>query len=239
MNKFICLIPARSGSKRVPNKNIKSFAGTSLLEHAVKRALNSNIFSSVVCCTDSESYADIAEKAGAHIPGLRPKSISSSFSPDFDWVNWASHEIKQFYGLSIFAILRPTSPFLSSTTINMACTALQKSNYESLRAVAECDQHPAKMWTLKGDLLQPILPYVLDNGIDMHSCQKASLPKVFVQTAGLDISKSIVLSKYRNISGATITPYFLTSPEDFDVNTPRDWSEMQKLSAEYLSKSLD
>ena len=74
----------------------------------------------------------------------------------------------------------------------MACTALQKSNYESLRAVAECDQHPAKMWTLKGDLLQPILPYVLDNGIDMHSCQKASLPKVFVQTAGLDISKSIV-----------------------------------------------
>ena len=239
MKKFICLIPARSGSKRVPNKNIKSFAGTSLLEHAVKRAIKSSIFSSVVCCTDSESYAEIASQAGAEVPAIRPSQISSSVSPDFEWVNWATNEVKHFEDFDYFAILRPTSPFLSATSIRRACIALRDSNYESLRAVVECDQHPAKMWTLKGDLLQPILPYTTSDGIDLHSSQKASLPKVYIQTAGLDISRTSVLLKYQNISGALIMPYVLSYPEDFDVNTLRDWDEMEALSDEYLSKSLD
>ena len=239
MKKFICLIPARSGSKRVPNKNIKSFAGTSLLEHAVKRAIKSSIFSSVVCCTDSESYAEIASQAGAEIPAIRPSQISSSVSPDFEWVNWATNEIKHFADFDYFAILRPTSPFLSSTSIKRACIALQNSNYESLRAVVECDQHQAKMWNLMVDLLKPILPYTTSVGIDLHSSQKASLPKVYIQTAGLDISRTSVLLKYQNISGALIMPYVLSYPEDFDVNTLRDWDEMEALSDKYLSKSLD
>ena len=95
------------------------------------------------------------------------------------------------------------------------------------------------MWTLKGDLLQPILPYTTSDGIDLHSSQKASLPKVYIQTAGLDISRTSVLLKYQNISGALIMPYLLSSPEDFDVNTLRDWDEMVALCHEHLAKSLN
>ena len=81
--------------------------------------------------------------------------------------------------------------------------------------------------------------HLTSDGIDLHSSQKASLPKVYIQTAGLDISRTSVLLKYQNISGALIMPYVLSYPEDFDVNTLRDWDEMEALSDEYLSKSLD
>ena len=82
--KAVALIPARSGSKRVPNKNIKLINGHPLLAYSIKSALDSNVFDEVICATDSEEYAKIANYYGASVPFLRSKNISGDSSPDFE-----------------------------------------------------------------------------------------------------------------------------------------------------------
>ena len=81
MIKAIALIPARSGSKRIKNKNILKINGIPLLAYTIKEAIKSKVFDKVVCVTDSYKYAKIAIKFGAEVPKIRPKSISNEKSP--------------------------------------------------------------------------------------------------------------------------------------------------------------
>ena len=110
-NKTVALIPARSSSKRIKDKNIKEINGHPLLAYTIVSAKESKLFDEIVCVTDSEVYAEIAIQYGASVPMLRPKNISGEKSPDVQWVDWIfkifDHENKQF---DIFCILRPTSP---------------------------------------------------------------------------------------------------------------------------------
>jgi CMP-N-acetylneuraminic acid synthetase len=74
--KVLCVIPARGGSKRIPNKNIKKFLGKPLIYHTIKAAINSKIFDKIVVSTDSKKIKNIAKKYGAEVPFIRPKRIS-------------------------------------------------------------------------------------------------------------------------------------------------------------------
>ena len=85
-SKSVAFIPARSGSKRVPNKNIKLLGGHPMLAYTIQAAVDSGIFDAVICATDSEQYADIARHYGAEVPFLRSAAISGDKSPDVEWV---------------------------------------------------------------------------------------------------------------------------------------------------------
>ncbi|MFO7937202.1 MAG: pseudaminic acid cytidylyltransferase [Kiritimatiellia bacterium] len=79
-NKAIAIIPARGGSKRIPRKNIRDFCGKPMIIYSIETALKSNLFSDVIVSTDDQEIADIAQKAGAEIPFLRPISLSDDFT---------------------------------------------------------------------------------------------------------------------------------------------------------------
>ena len=149
-----------------------------------------------------------------------------------------TEQISQFDLEDYFCILRPTSPFLKSSTIKKTIQKLLGLKHlESLRAVTECDQHPAKMWSINQEILLPMFPFKNDSGIDYHSSQKASLPKVYAQTAALDISKFLVLNKYKSISSPLMTYMIHDFPENFDAMSP-DWKFMLQLAPDYLLDSL-
>ena len=97
---MLAFIPARSGSLRVPNKNIMMINGHPLLAYAISGAINSGLFDHVVVCTDSEDYASVARKYGAFVPEIRPSDISHSTSPDREWVDWILNQ-KEFLPLSL------------------------------------------------------------------------------------------------------------------------------------------
>ena len=80
--RIVALIPARSGSKRIPDKNIKLLSGHPLIAYTIQSALESEIFDSVICATDNRYYAEIAEYYGAEAPFLRNETISGDKSPD-------------------------------------------------------------------------------------------------------------------------------------------------------------
>ena len=189
--KIIALIPARSGSKRIKDKNIKKLGDHPLIAYSIQAAIDCEIFDSVVCATDSKLYADIATYYGAEVPFLRSNIISEDNSPDIDWVKSILLGLKESgREFEYFSILRPTSPFRQSRTIERAWNIVKNNmNADSLRAIEKCSQHPGKMWMIRGGLMLPLMPFVI-NGTPWHSNQYSTLPEVYVQNASLEIAKT-------------------------------------------------
>ena len=110
--RIVALIPARAGSKRVPDKNIRPLSGHPLIAYTISAALQSEIFSEVLVSTDSKLYTDIAKYYGAEVPYLRPPELAGDLSPDAEWVEYTLNRLRQDgREYDCFSILRPTSPF--------------------------------------------------------------------------------------------------------------------------------
>ncbi len=229
----VALIPARAGSKRLPNKNIRALAGHPLLAYSIRAAIDSGVFDAVICATDSELYADVARHYGAEVPFLRNKEISGDKSPDIDWVVWMLSALKdQGRDYEIFSILRPTSPFRLAETIQRAWALfIQDKRADSLRAIEKCKQHPGKMWVKRGNRMLPVMPF--SNGsTPWHSSQYAALPEIYVQDASLEIAWSRVPLELGSISGEAIIPFISQGFDGFDINEPKDWL----VAEHYLAK---
>lgn len=220
----VAFIPARSGSKRVPDKNIRPLGGHPLLAYSITAALDSGVFDSVVCATDSAEYAVVARHYGAEVPALRPAAIAGDTSPDIDWVCWMIDLLGQKgQEFDAFSILRPTSPFRLAETIRRAWTSFcAEPHADSLRAVEKCRQHPGKMWVIQGNRMLPVMPLTI-NGTPWHSSQYAALPPIYAQDASLEIAWTRVLAGNPSISGQAIIPFISEGLEGFDINEPEDW----------------
>ena len=139
---IIALIPARAGSKRVPDKNIRPLAGHPLIAYSITAALNSGIFTDVLVSTDSEKYADVARHYGAEVPFLRPAALAGDQSPDIEWLQYTLQRLEAAgRKFDCFSILRPTSPFRMPATIQRAWQEFSSQNgVDSLRAVEKYRQ---------------------------------------------------------------------------------------------------
>ncbi len=229
----IALIPARSGSKRLPSKNVRLLAGHPLLAYTIAAALESEVFPAVVVSTDSEEYAAIAARYGAEVPFLRPAELAEDHSPDVGWVDYTLRRLAdEGRSFDCFSILRPTNPFRGAETIRRAWRAFSNEDrVDSLRAVELCKQHPGKMWVVRGKRMSPLLPFM--HGEDpWHSSPYQALPTVHVQNASLEIAWTRSVLEDRTIAGSIVLPFITDGVEGFDLNQPVDW-----LVAEALLKS--
>ena len=221
---IIALIPARSGSKRIPNKNIKSLNGHPLIAYSIISAIDSGIFDRIIVSTDSKDIAKISEHYGAEAPFIRPENISTDNSPDIDFVEHALNYLEtNDNNYDCFSILRPTSPFRKSDTIKRAWDQFKsETGIDSLRAVEKCQQHPCKMWVIRQNRMLPLIPFGPQDQ-PWHSSQYPTLPEIYVQNASLEIAWCKVVYSGRTISGHTIMPFMTQKDEGIDVNTPSDW----------------
>ena len=226
----VALIPARAGSKRVPDKNIRPLAGHPLIAYTISSALQSQVFSAVIVSTDSQLYGDIAGHYGAEVPHLRPSELAGDLSPDIEWVEYTLRRLqKNGRDYDCFSILRPTSPFRLPKTIQRAWRAFKgEKGVDSLRAVEKCKQHPGKMWVVRGKRMVPLLPLTPPEQ-PWHSGQYQSLPDVYVQNASLEIAWSRVVFESRTIAGDVLMPFFTKDYEGFDVNSAYDWNLAEHL----------
>lgn len=223
---IVALIPARSGSKRIPGKNLRVLQGHPLLAYSVRAALDSGVFDRVVVSTDDDATAAVARRYGAEVPFLRPAPLALDSSPDIEWVHHAIDTLQeQGYSVEVFSILRPTSPLRSAGVIRAAVQALLADEAaDSLRAVERVSQHPAKMWVLDdvGSRMHPLLD---DAGADppWHSSAYQTLPVVYVQNASLEVARIRCVSAYGTIAGRAIMPWVMPAFEGFDLNSETDW----------------
>ena len=228
---IVALIPARAGSKRVPGKNIRPLAGHPLIAYSIAAALDSGIFAAVIVSTDAEQYLDVAKHYGAESPYLRPSEISGDLSPDIEWISYTLERLRDDgRTFDCFSILRPTSPFRQPATIARAWkNFLAEEGVDSLRAVEKCQQHPGKMWVVRGNRMIPLMP-LSPAGQPWHSSQYQSLPEVYVQNASLEIAWSRVVFDGRTIAGNVQMPFFTEGLEGFDVNHPDDWHRAEEIA---------
>jgi CMP-N,N'-diacetyllegionaminic acid synthase len=226
----VALVPARSGSRRVPRKNLMPLAGHPLIAYSIAAAKESGVFDAVVVSTDSEEVVEVALSYGAEVPGLRPAEMATETSADIEWVLHVMRERRE----EAFSILRPTSPFRGGATIARAMARFCELGdaIDSLRAVELCRQHPGKMWVLDGELIRPLLPQP-ERETPLHSRQYQSLPKVYAQNSSLEVAWSRVLEdSLPTISGDRVAPFFTEGVEGFSIDYPADVETAERLVAQ-------
>jgi CMP-N,N'-diacetyllegionaminic acid synthase len=230
----VALVPARSGSERVPGKNLHPLAGHPLIAYAIAGAHEAGIFDAVVVSTDSEAIAEVARRYGAETPALRPPELATSTSPDVEWILHMLDVLERGgRSYELFSILRPTSPFRTGATIRRGWDQLigLGDRADSIRAVERARQHPGKMWVLEGELMRPLLDQPAE-GTPTYSTQTKALPQVWVQNSSLEIAWTrVVRGEPPEIAGRRIAPFFTEEAEGFSIDYPGDLERAEALLA--------
>jgi CMP-N,N'-diacetyllegionaminic acid synthase len=215
---LVAFVPARSGSERVPGKNIRVLGGHPLLAYSIATGQQSGA-ARVVCSTDSEEIAAIARWYGADVV-IRPAELATSTSPDIQWLRHAFAELDERYDL--FAILRPTSPFRGPETVRRALEQLlAHPDADSIRAVEPVTEHPGKMWVLEGDAMRPLLDQS-GLAVPWHDSQFKSLQPVYIQNSSLEIAWSRVVDE-GTLGGRVRLPFITEVDEGFSIDLEEEW----------------
>ena len=227
--KKVALIPARSGSKRIKDKNIQKLGGIPLIQHTLDLVSKMDFFDEIFVSTDSQRYAKLVRSISKAKIHMRAPEISGDISPDIDWILSLVDDNHFDLDTSLF-ILRPTSPLRDAKFILDAWLKFGSAEreYDSLRAVSKVTAHPGKMWTIVNNDLMPLYPFEI-NDVPWHSNQTQNLPSVYVQTASLEIVWLKTIIKLKSLSGSRVMPYVCEGKNAFDINDPIDWKVAEAL----------
>ena len=230
--KILCIIPARSGSKGIINKNIKLFNGKPLLAWSIEQAQKSVYTMKIIVSTDSQKYADIAISYDAEAPFLRPENISQDLSIDFEYIKHAIEwlDINEQYVPDIILQLRPTQPTRSVKDIDNCLRVFieKRQQYDSLRTVKKFEKSPYKMYSISNNILVPLFKKVDDITEPYNQCRQR-LPPTYLHDGYIDILNTSII-KEGTISGKNIYPYIIDSVKKYiDIDTEKDWNNAIKM----------
>ena len=134
--KIFCIIPARGGSKRIKNKNIKKFNGKPIIAYSIEAAHKSNCFDKIIVSTDNLNIARVSKKYSAEVPFLRPKSLSGDHTPLTPVI---AHTIEKLKSLKnepdIICVITATAPFINPQNIKEGLKILKKNKCEFVVSV--------------------------------------------------------------------------------------------------------
>lgn len=217
----LALIPARSGSKSLPDKNVRDFAGKPLLAHSVEQALAARSIDRVIVSTDSERYAAIAREYGAQTPFLRPAELATDDATDLVVFQHALAWLRNHEDWipEILVHLRPTYPRRDPADIDRVVELLAGDpQLDSVRSIAPAAETPFKMWTRGSDgLLTP----VADLGNEAYNQPRQSLPAAYLQNACIDAVRSRVVLEQGSMTGRRILGYVMQ--DNLDIDTLSDF----------------
>jgi CMP-N-acetylneuraminic acid synthetase len=220
--KIMALIPARAGSKRIANKNIRDLDGKPLIAYTIEAAKKAKKIERIIVSTDSKTIADISKQYGAEAPFLRPTDISQSHSTEMEFfdhaLNWLS--LNENYVPDLIVLLYPTCPFRKPESIDIAIDLMQKyPEADSLRSIRLCTEHPYKMWKIENNYLKP---FINSSEPNIHTLSYQLLPTVYIQNACIYITKRNTIRNKRSPTGDVIIPFVMDELESLDINNPLD-----------------
>ncbi|NTW08689.1 MAG: acylneuraminate cytidylyltransferase [Anaerolineaceae bacterium] len=235
----LAIIPARGGSKGIPRKNIRLFAGYPLIAYSIEAGLRAESVTRVILSTDDEEIASVAREYGAETPFLRPAEFARDDSTDLPVFTQALDWLKMHEGYEpeIMVQLRPTSPFRPMDCVDNAVRKLiDHPEADSVRGVVSAGQNPHKMWILDGDQ-KPMHPLLKVPGLaEPYNAPRQALPPVHWQTGHIDAIRVSTIYQKKSLSGEVILPLVLDGRYTIDIDTPFDWKRYEYL---VLNSSLD
>lgn len=216
--KILAYIPARAGSKRIPGKNIKKFAGKPLIAHAIEQALDCKIADKVIVDTDSSTIAAMAKKYGAEVPFLRPAELAQDKSMIIDSIIYMLDRLEkeQNFKPTHLLLLQTTSPLRERKDI-LDCWKLMKST-KATTVLTVCPTHP-RLYHLnnKNNL-------ILVNGNEGMSTNMQAWPQGYILNGCfVYIVDTKALRKERRVITAKTKAIVCDKWRSIDLDTPEEW----------------
>lgn len=234
MTEVLALIPARGGSKSIPRKNIRPFAGHPLLAYSIAAGLQAQAVTRVVVSTDDEEIAVVARQYGAETPFLRPAELAQDNTTDLPVFQHALGwlEDHEAYRPEIVVQLRPTSPVRPPDCVDSAVRLLlEHPEADSVRGVVASDQIPYKMWRIEPDgRMKPLL--TVEGLAEPYNAPRQALPSTYWQTGHIDAIRTATILNKSSLSGEVILPLILDSRYTIDIDTIEDWRRAEWLVAQ-------
>lgn len=225
---ILAIIPARSGSKSIPHKNIRLFGGKPMLAYSIEHAKGSKYINRIILSTDSEEYAKIGLECGAEVPFLRPAEYATDTAIDIDVFYHCLNYLRETegYDADIVVQLRPTYPIRDIADMDaMIEILMDKPSFDSVRSIAPAKEIPYKMWHKKDDnTITPILTDIKES----YNMPRQQLPKVYYQNACVDVVRGSIILIQHSMSGERIYGYEMS--KNFDIDTEEEF----RIAEEYL-----
>jgi CMP-N,N'-diacetyllegionaminic acid synthase len=219
--KYLAIIPAREGSKRLPNKNILNIAGKPLIIWTIEAALQSNYIDEIVLSTDSQKIADIGMTHGLKIPFLRPKELGTDNTTTVDVIRHAVEFYKTNLSIEFenVILLQPTSPLRETIDIDNAIMYFEDKQANAIISVTECDHSPLWAGKLPDD-------FSMINFLDKEIKEKRSqeLPVYYRLNGAIYIWKVEELLKENNyFLKEKIYAYQMEKNKSIDIDSKFDF----------------
>ena len=232
MTEILALIPARGGSKGIPRKNIRSFAGYPLIAWSIAAGLQANSVSRVIVSTDDEEIAAVARQYGADTPFMRPHELAQDRTNDLPVFEHALKWLEDIEGYKpeIVVQLRPTSPIRPKDCVDAAVRILVENlDADSIRGVVPAGQNPHKMWRFNG-YDKPLRPLLEVEGIsEPYNAPRQILPPVYWQTGHIDVIRTSTITRKHSLTGSVVYPLVIDARYTVDIDTPADWAKYEAL----------
>lgn len=226
---LLAVIPARGGSKGLPNKNILDCAGKPLIEWTINAALGAMSLDEVFVSTDSEQIANVALLAGANVPFLRPEPLATDSSSVLDALVHAWTELRDANGKSFdyVMLLQPTSPLRTSAHIEAALNCYfskRRSERDTLASVYQVQ--PKFGWLMQ---MSPEREGYINFCFDVRSgnAQRQDLQPYYMPNGAIFILPGSTLSN--GLYTSQTIPFIMNSVDSIDIDTPYEFYQAESL----------
>ena len=234
--KVFALVTARSGSKGVPDKNIKRIGGHSLLDWSIKSSLKTQSISQVYLSTDSEIYANIGKECGALVPFLRPNELATDTANDLDVIRHFLMNIGEKPDALVH--IRPTTPFREPSILDKAIEMFfsKKGELTSLRSVHEMSESAYKSFEVNDKGFLATIGLV-ESG-DKANLPRQSFPKTYVANGYIDILDPNYILKENKLHGHKILAFQTPVVTEVDSIEDLEYLEWQITKQPHLLKTV-
>lgn len=221
----LAIIPARSGSKGLVDKNIRNLGGKPLLAHTVDAARESGLFCEIMVSTDSIKYAEIAKQCGANVPFLRSEELSNDTASSWDAVREVLENYKNIgKTFDTVALLQPTSPLRTASDIIHGYEVMEKKSANFVVAVCEVDHSPLWANTLSEDcsMVEFIKP-------EIANMPRQNIPTYYRINGALYIIRTDYLVEARNLYAEKSFATIMDRQHSIDIDDAMDFQIAERL----------
>lgn len=214
----VCIIPARSGSKRIPNKNVRPFRGKPIIAYSIETALTSKLFSTVMVSTDDAKIAEIARSFGAEVPFMRSPENSTDHSTTADVLL----EVLEAYldrntQFDLACNLYATSPFTTVKDLQAGLETLLSGPFDAILPITEFD------YPILRSLKRAEDGRIEMNWPDHINSRSQDLPRSFHDAGQWAFFKSDAFLSNRNLFSSNTGSVLLPRTRVQDIDTTDDW----------------
>ena len=211
---LVALIPARSGSKGIKNKNIKLFCGKPLIQWSIEAALKTSFVDRVIVSTDSKDYADLALNLGAEVPFIRPSKYAQDDSPSIDMILHALDHIPEAKDI---LLLQPTSPLRDHKDIESIYSFWNSKPNLSVVSISKSKMHPSWMFELNKDLT------INSFTKEIKAFRRQDLPDIYLINGSMYLATRDFLIKEKSFISPDTLGFIMPKEKSIDIDDEKDW----------------